>query len=160
MKNKILNKLIKSSTRSFYREGKKLPNYSFRDWLHGYVYARWPYFYIGVGTGEHRLTKIFMPIWRIVSKLFHFESDGKDESNGVTFADTYHGKVVPLEQASQLVTINKSIDLGDLEQVIPYTRARDIVLLNPDHIVVLECPCRASRTNPCIRDVKRVRIRW
>ena len=135
MKNKIFNKLIKPSTRSFYREGKKLPNYSFWDWLHGYVYARWPYFYIGVGTREHRLAKLLMPIWRIVSKKFHFESDGKDDSNGVTFADTYHGKVVPLEQASQLVTVNKSIDLGDLEQVIPYTRARDIVLFNPDTVI-------------------------
>lgn len=33
--------------------------------------------------------------------------------------------------------------------MIPYARARDIVPLNPDHIVALECPCRASRANPC-----------
>ena len=150
MKNNIWSKLVKPSTRSFYREGKKLSNYSFWDWLHGYLYIRWPYFYIGVGTGEHRLTKIFLPIWRLVSKIFQFESKRKKETKTVTFADTYHGKVVPLDEAKQLVSVNKSIDLGDLEQVIPYTRARDIVLLNPDHIVVLECPCRASRENPCM----------
>jgi ferredoxin len=29
-------------------------------------------------------------------------------------------------------------------------RARDIILQNPDHIIALECPCRASRPNPCL----------
>ncbi|MDH3251201.1 MAG: 4Fe-4S binding protein, partial [Ignavibacteria bacterium] len=35
------------------------------------------------------------------------------------------------------------------EHVIPYAAARDIVLRNPDHIAALQCPCRASRKNPC-----------
>jgi ferredoxin len=72
-----------------------------------------------------------------------------DDADRVTFADTYHGKVVPLEAARQLVTVEEEISLTNLEQVIPYARARNIVLQNPDHIVVLECPCRASRPNPC-----------
>lgn len=95
LKNSFWSNFVKPSTRSFYQEGKSLTNYSFWDWLHGYIYSRWPYLYIGVGTGEHRLTKFFMPIWRLVSKFFHFESDGKNDSKRVTFADTYHGKVVP-----------------------------------------------------------------
>ncbi len=48
------------------------------------------------------------------------------------------------------MSLNLSIDLGDLEQVIPYSLARDIVLKNPKHIVALECPCRAFRANPCL----------
>jgi formate hydrogenlyase subunit 6/NADH:ubiquinone oxidoreductase subunit I len=68
----------------------------------------------------------------------------------VTFADTYHGKVMPLESARRLVTVDQSIELRDLEQVIPYALARDIVLQDPDHIVALDCPCRASRTEPCL----------
>jgi Pyruvate/2-oxoacid:ferredoxin oxidoreductase delta subunit len=28
--------------------------------------------------------------------------------------------------------------------------ARDIVLQNPDHIVVIDCPCRAAKENPCL----------
>jgi ferredoxin len=47
------------------------------------------------------------------------------------------------------VTIKEDISLVDLEQVIPYSQARDIVLKNPDHIVALECPCRAYHPNPC-----------
>jgi len=46
---------IKSSTRDFIEEGKRTPGYSLLDWLHGYVYARWVYLYIGVGVGEHPL---------------------------------------------------------------------------------------------------------
>jgi ferredoxin len=58
--------------------------------------------------------------------------------------------VVPLQEAAQLVTIKEDVTLTNLEQIIPYALARDIVLQHPDHIVVLDCPCRASRDNPCL----------
>jgi len=34
--------------------------------------------------------------------------------------------------------------------VIPYKKARAIILKNPDHIVVLDCPCRTTRKDPCL----------
>jgi len=71
-------------------------------------------------------------------------------SGGITAVDTYHGKVVPLQAATQLVSVAEDVRLTDLEQIIPYALARDIVLRHPDHIVVLECPCRAARTKPCL----------
>jgi ferredoxin len=137
--------LLRPSTRAFTREARRTRNYSLFDWVHGYVYARWPYLYIGVGTGEHPLAHLIRPVVRAISWLF----SASPNRDGATFADTYHGKVVPLDAARQLVTINEEIELTDLEQIIPYARARDIVLKNPDHIVVLECPCRASRPDPC-----------
>ena len=48
---------VKSSTREFMDEARKLPNYSFLDFLHGYIYGRWTYFYIGVGIGTHPAAK-------------------------------------------------------------------------------------------------------
>jgi ferredoxin len=138
--------LLRPSTRAFTREARRLPGYSFLDWLHGYVYSRWPYLYIGIGTGEHPLADIFGPPVRLLGRLLPKEKDGSD---GGTFADGYHGKVVPLEAAAQLVTVGEDVDLGDLEQIIPYPVARDIVLKHPDHIVALECPCRSARENPC-----------
>jgi ferredoxin len=30
------------------------------------------------------------------------------------------------------------------------TRARDLILKNPDHILALDCPCRSARENPCL----------
>jgi ferredoxin len=147
MKRKFWFNLVRPSTQAFAREARRTPGYSLFDWLHGYVYGRWPYLYIAIGTGEHPLARIFGPLVRQLGRLFPPRSpDGDDR---VTFADTYHGKVVPLEAAKQLVTVEEEISLTDLEQVIPYALARDIVLQNPDHIVVLECPCRASRPNPC-----------
>jgi len=49
-----------------------------------------------------------------------------------------------------LVTVDRDVELRNLEQVIPYALARDIVMKHPDHIVVLECPCRAGRAHPCL----------
>jgi len=137
-------------TRAFLEEADRVPHLSWFDRLHGYVYARWPYLYIGVATGEHRLARVLRPVadWL----LARFGGDGKAGriDRGRAFADSYHGKAVPLEQATQLVTVEEEIRLEDLEQVIPYAKARDIVLRNPDHIVVLDCPCRVSRSNPCL----------
>jgi ferredoxin len=165
--------LLQPSTRAFAREARRTRGYSLFDWLHGYVYARWPYLYIGIGTGEHPLARVFRPLVRLLARLFpprpaddrsaepssracpeqsrraQAEGRSRRSTDRVTFADTYHGKVVPLEAAKQLVTVEEEVSLTNLEQVIPYARARDIVLQNPDHIVVLECPCRASRANPC-----------
>jgi len=67
----------------------------------------------------------------------------------ITFADTYHGKVIPIETAKQLVSIKENLQISYPEKVIPYKIARDLILENPDHIVALDCPCRLSRSNPC-----------
>ncbi|MEJ2134615.1 MAG: 4Fe-4S binding protein [Desulfofustis sp.] len=145
--------LVKPSTRRFFKESQKLGRYRCIDWLHGYVYGRWAYFYIGIGTGEHPLVKRFKPAARAIFRLFRLlTGTGKkgDSAAGVSFADTYHGKVVPLENARKLVTLDKPIELPDLEKVIPYKRARDLILHNPDHIVALDCPCRSVREHPCL----------
>jgi Pyruvate/2-oxoacid:ferredoxin oxidoreductase delta subunit len=153
--------MLRRSTRAFFREARSLQGYSLFDFIHGYVYGRWPYFYIAVGTGEHRLTKVVRPISRAVSRLLrtgehgrkHVRSRQHGGGNGarerVTFADTYHGKVVPFDAAARLVTVGRDVHLTELEHVIPYAMARDIVLRNPDHIALLQCPCRSARKNPC-----------
>lgn len=136
---------VKPATRAFFREGRKTRKFSLFDAINGYIYGRWIYLYISIGTGEHPLAKCFYPVVSIAKYL------GKQfqEERKATFADTYHGKVVTLDGARQLVTLNKPVRILDLEKIIPYTRARDIIICNPDHIVVLDCPCRAARPNPC-----------
>ncbi len=146
--DRIWNRLVSPSTRAFAREARRTPGYSRFDWLHGYVYARWPYFYIRMGAGEHWLARRFGPaLGRLVERFLPHADDG---SAAQAWADSYHGKVVPLEAAAQLVSVREDVDLGDLEQVIPYARARDLVLQHPQHIVALECPCRAARAAPCL----------
>jgi len=141
----LADKIIRPSTRAFVRAARSARGCTTLDWLHGYVYARWPYLYIGIGTGEHRLTRLVRPVADFLTRwVIPQEGDGRQ-----AFADTYHGKVVPLAAARQLVTVEQDIDLLDLEQIIPYALARDIILRDPDHIAVLDCPCRAARPNPC-----------
>lgn len=150
--------LVAPSTIKFIREARKTKNYSWIDWLHGTVYGRWPHLYIGIGIGEHPLAKKYKPVVvRLVNRFKPRNGNAKDSSectsesaDRITFADTYHGKVVPLKAAQQLVLVNQEVRLTDLETIIPYQRARDIILKNPDHIVALDCPCRSARSNPCL----------
>ncbi len=95
------------------------------------------------------------PIWRTWRRLFPQKKQKERLTPSLTqatgtVADGYHGKAMPLGQARQLVTVNQPITLPDLEQVIPYMRARALILQNPDHIVVMACPCRAAKENPCL----------
>jgi len=161
MRRRFWHTFIKPSTLAFFSEGRRTPGYTLFDWLHGYVYARWLYLYINIGAGEHRLTKVIVPLVRVFSWFFppratsilpprSKQVPSANGSRPVTFADTYHGKVVPLEAATQLVTIHQEIKITNLEKVIPYAKARNIILKNPRHILALECPCRSSRQNPCL----------
>jgi len=157
MERKFWHFLVGPSSLEFFRHGRRMPGYSLFDWLHGYVYARWPYLYIGIGTGEHRLARIIRPLVGFLTRLFPHrtrpEPDPIGQAEAVrhpTFADAYHGKVVPLQSAVQLVMVNEEIKITDLEKIIPYAKARDIILENPQHILALECPCRSSRPNPCL----------
>lgn len=151
MRNKRIH-IINPSTRTFIAEARQVPGYRLFDFVHGYVYSRWPYLYISIGKGEHRYMPALQKLSGIFNKLFlsllnHNGSEFK--TSGMTFADSYHGKVVPLEAATQLVTVQEDIRLENLEQIIPYSQARDIVLKNPGHIIALECPCRASKQDAC-----------
>ncbi len=141
--------LIKPSTRTFFAESKRLGRYGPVEWLHGYIYGRWIYQYIGIGTGEHSIVKYLTPLGNAIIWFFQQVTGLKKSNGGIGFANSYHGKVVTLESARQLVTVNKSITLPDLEKVVPYTRARDIVLKNPEQIVAMTCPCRSVREKPC-----------
>ncbi len=63
--------------------------------------------------------------------------------------ETYHSKVVCLDDAKKIITVNKNVELRDLDQVLPFKHAKDLILKNPHHILAYDCPCRAQRKNPC-----------
>jgi NAD-dependent dihydropyrimidine dehydrogenase PreA subunit len=152
--DKNSSSFICPSTKKFMQESRLNPKHSLGDFIHGYIYGRWTYTYISVAKGRHPLTKILGPLFNFVAHLFPKPKvNSRKSTTGnnakITFADGYHGKVMPLNKASRLITVNKPIIMTDLEQVIPYKRARDIILENPDHIAVLKCPCRAAQDKPC-----------
>ncbi|MDY0018752.1 MAG: 4Fe-4S binding protein [Anaerolineae bacterium] len=147
---------MRPATRAFMQEARRTPGFSWIDRLHGYIYARWTYLYISMGIGEHPVVRTLGPVREWIKQRFlsfvtsETPRQASATESTATFADGYHGKVLSLEAATQLVTINQEISLPNLEQVIPYVRARDLILENPDHIVVLDCPCRMAREHPCL----------
>jgi len=101
------------------------------DFWHAYVYARWTNQYIGWSVNK-RFPKLGPPV------------EGRH-----LWADAYHGKVVPQTLARALVTVQEDIPLRDLEQIVPYDMARNLVLQGPPDVVAYECGCRAAREHPC-----------
>ena len=139
--------LIQPSTKKFIEEAKRVEAYSLYDFIHGYVYARWPYLYIGIGVGEHPLLNLIRPLLKVVTFFHGVFSRGPTKQS--TVAETYHGKVMPTQYAKELVMVKEDVQIRDLEQVIPFAIANDLVLKNPDQVVALECPCRTAREHPC-----------
>lgn len=142
--------LFLPSTWTYIKAGRAAKNYSLKNWLHGYIYSRWIYLYIGIATGEHVVARKLKPLARILQNLFKpVAKKDLPPEKCISFADTYHGKVLRLEEARDIISVNKAIKIDDLEQVVPYKLARSIFLENPTHIAVMECPCRRARPKPC-----------
>ena len=143
--------LISEGTRKFFSAAAEIEEFSLWDRIHGYVYIRWPYHYIGIGKGEHPIAKKLAWLIRLLFPPQETPPAPKPHSLNMatgTIADGYHGKAMPLATAKQLVTINQPVRVPDLEQVIPYVRARSIILENPEHIIAIGLPlppvCRES----------------
>ncbi len=97
--------------------------------IHAYVYGRWTYQYVGT------LIKHILPRLKPKGKKW--------------LSDRYHAKVLTPELAEALITHDHSILQHDMEQIIPYPMARDLILkANPD-IVVYDCACRKARESHC-----------
>lgn len=136
---------VKPSTRAFWKAARTREHGSFWEAVHGLFYLKWPEFYIGVGLGRNRLSRfISEPAWRI-GKFFRLWSDDA----GARFADTYHGKAMPLAEAVRFIRIERAVSVTVPEKVLPYALARDVILENKAALALLRCPCRATMKNPC-----------
>lgn len=65
--------------------------------------------------------------------------------------NTYHAKVLTHDQARAIVQIEKDIPLTDLgKKILPYERARDIVIKAQDlDFVLTRCGCKTRKDEPC-----------
>jgi ferredoxin len=121
-------RLVTPSSRKFLREFGLRSLFDFRN-LHSYVYGRWVREYV------YLLLNVILP-----------RADPKAKR---WWADRYHGKVLTLELAQAIVSVREDIPLTDLEQIIPYAMARNLVLTGPPEMAVFPCGCRQTRKNPC-----------
>lgn len=138
---------ISPSTRKYWIAANQIKGYPLSEKLHGYFYLRFPFFYIATATASNRLGKFGAKVISLIMKVF---PPHPAEADQITFADTYHGKVISLETARELVSIKQDIKVDDLEKVIPYQLARSLIIDHPDALVALDCPCRTARKNPCL----------
>jgi NAD-dependent dihydropyrimidine dehydrogenase PreA subunit len=102
--------------------------FSFRS-LIAYLYARWPTPILKLGFG------VIMP---------HLNEWGKK-----WLREHYHGKVLTHELAREIITLDHDIPRQDLDQIIPYERARELVLSVPLDLVAYDCSCRLARPVHC-----------
>ncbi len=63
--------------------------------------------------------------------------------------DTYHSKLLRLEDAKKLLMLEQDMTARNLEQILPFSDAKDLVLRNPHNIAVYQCACRAQQKKPC-----------
>ncbi len=85
-----------------------------------------------------------------ISEMLDYILQGVAENAGSRDTSIYHGKVVKLKDALQLVTREQDISLDPPETVVPYKQARKIILQNPTSLAVGVCPCRSVAENPCL----------
>ena len=108
--------------------------------LHGLVYMRWPFAYIGAAIGE----RPFLRLKRLLLAPFLLRGMWPQR-----WAEEYHGKVLTTAAATRLLTVHEAVDVQLSEQVIPFESARRLVLSGFGPFVVLDCPCRLAREHPC-----------
>ena len=142
---------MRPSTLDFFRRAKAKKNYPVTEWLHGWFYMRFPYAYIGNGLGARQPAKLWLRLRALWQRWFPPKAAPEGISKGgLAWAEGYHGKVIPLQSAREWVTVREPIAAALPEQVIPFQHARDMILEMPDHLALLDCPCRAARENPCL----------
>ncbi|MBE0446964.1 MAG: 4Fe-4S binding protein [Actinobacteria bacterium] len=105
------------------------------DFLHGYLYFKWTLAYL-------RPVKFILEHPGIFPKRFY-------KGAGTRLMQAHHSKVITAETARHLVSIKEPIVSRNPEQVLPFERARDIILQNPGSIAVTACACRQLLKNPC-----------
>ena len=109
-----------SGTRSQYKP-------SLLNAINAYVYSRWTNQYINV--------------------LINWIFPRLDERGREHWANAYHAKVLTTELAAEVITLDHDVDARNQEHIVPYPRARDIILKSPVNITLYECACRHARPN-------------
>jgi len=82
----------------------------------------------------------------IVDELVKTAVNDCNSKVGSLMTNSYHAKVLRLEDAEQIVTLTEDLNLGELPKTImPYEIARDAIIQNPERIAVIDCVCRRVR---------------
>jgi ferredoxin len=120
-------RLLRPSTRRMIRE-EGWRRFLSPTGLRGYLYGRW--------------TRLYLVLLALRMRLFGRRARRRS-------VDRYHGKVLTPEHASAIITLDRKIERTDLEQIVPWPVARDLLLDGPPDVAAYECACRGLQPNPC-----------
>jgi Pyruvate/2-oxoacid:ferredoxin oxidoreductase delta subunit len=106
---------------------------------HNFIYFVYYGLYIKYFLVAGRLTIKYLSRVPLIAPIF-----------GFVYA-RYHAKVITQDDARKILSLKEDIILGPdkTERIIPFKYANNIVFKEPEYIAVMDCPCRASRENPC-----------
>jgi NAD-dependent dihydropyrimidine dehydrogenase PreA subunit len=65
--------------------------------------------------------------------------------------DRYHAKVLSWGDLTKILQLEEAVDLGPdtTGRIIPFRYANRIVLREPTHLAVMDCPCKLELDDPC-----------
>jgi Fe-S-cluster-containing hydrogenase component 2 len=121
-------RLLRRSTWKAIREGGVRKVFSLKG-IHSYVYGRW--------TNQYVATLVNRVYPRLGDRGFEW------------WRHRYHAKVLTTEHAEAIVMLDHDLPQRDLEQIIPYRMARQLVLSGPPDVAAYECACRHARQTHC-----------
>ncbi len=121
------------------------------DFFHAYIYLKYLDHFIHHAFEASGLPSKGPPgeLHEDIERLLKMTLQGISEGAADPATNTYHGKVVKLQDAMQLVTQKHDLSLITPETVVPFKAAKDIILKNPGSIALGECACRAASPTPC-----------
>jgi len=122
------------------------------DFYHAFIYLKHldHFMYHALRLAGNPTKRPESPISDDVDEMLEAAIQTVAETAGSRETSTYHGKIVQLKDALQLVTQKMNVSLQPPETVIPYKQARDIIIENPESISVGECACRAAAETSCL----------
>ncbi|MBC7246882.1 MAG: 4Fe-4S binding protein [Actinobacteria bacterium] len=65
--------------------------------------------------------------------------------------ERYHAKVLSRGDVTKILDLEESVELGPdtTKRIIPFRYANKIVLREPTHLAVMDCPCKLEMDDPC-----------
>jgi ferredoxin len=96
--------------------------------------------------------KILLPGLRALDKYVPASRKEATRSLFAFLPDRYHGKVISLDDAKKIVTMDQDVTVSaeTSKKVIPFEIANQITIRNPESIVIIDCACRSEKKNPCL----------
>ena len=122
------------------------------EFFAGYLYMKYPEHFIAAVIRNMGMTcrEPAEKLDESLTEMLEFLAHQVAEAGASTDTSVYHGKIVKLHDAVQILTQKENLHLVPSEKVLPFKIARDVILENPDSIAVGPCPCRAVSENPCL----------